>query len=169
MSTGSCNFKKILPISVPKCYGGKIYAFCQETFKVVRILLSETWSLPFHYGFVEAMNTLVQERHNHSENCITLKVSRRTQKVGIHFANEGFGLAFLSTDLGHIFGSNVGNEFGVMLRVKGPHKSEFAYDFVRIHPLIKYTDLIEYNILGDMKAPLLRCFLFFRSSRRETL
>ena len=29
---------------------------------------------------VEAMNTLSQERHNHSENCITVKVSRRTQK-----------------------------------------------------------------------------------------
>ena len=29
---------------------------------------------------VEAMNTLIQERHNHSENCITVKVSRRTQK-----------------------------------------------------------------------------------------
>ena len=30
--------------------------------------------------FVEAMNILVQERHTHSEHCITLKVSRRTQK-----------------------------------------------------------------------------------------
>ena len=29
---------------------------------------------------VEAMNTLIQERNNHSENCITVKVSRRTQK-----------------------------------------------------------------------------------------
>ena len=28
---------------------------------------------------VEAMNTLIQERRNHSENCITIKVSRRTQ------------------------------------------------------------------------------------------
>ena len=48
---GSCNFRNILPINVPKCYGGKIYVFWQETFKVVRILLPGTWSLPFHYGY----------------------------------------------------------------------------------------------------------------------
>ena len=47
-----------------------------------------------------------------------------------------------------------------MLRGKGPHKPEFAYDIVRIHSLMIYTDLIEYNIVGDTKAPLLRCFPF---------
>ena len=31
--------------------------------------------------FVEAMNTLIQERHNHSENCIKVKVSRRLKKL----------------------------------------------------------------------------------------
>ena len=69
-------------------------------------------------NFVEAMNTLIQERHNHSENCVTVKVSRRTQNVEIYLANEGSGLAFFSTDLEHIFGSNVGNDLGVMLRGK---------------------------------------------------
>ena len=108
------------------------------------------------------MNILIQERHSHSKNCIKVKVSRRTQKVEIYFANEGSGLAFFSTDLGHIFGSNVGNEFGVMLRGKRPHKSEFADDIVRIHSLMIYTDLIEteYNIVGDTKAPLVRGFPF---------
>ena len=47
-----------------------------------------------------------------------------------------------------------------MLRGKGPHKPEFAYD-IRIHLLMTYTELIEYNIVGDTKAPLLRCFPFF--------
>ena len=72
------------------------------------------------------LREFIQERHNHSENCITVKVSRRTQKVEIYLANEGSGLAFFSTDLGHNFGSNVGNEFGVMLRGKGPHKPQSA-------------------------------------------
>ena len=106
------------------------------------------------------MNTLIPERPNHSENSITVKVSRRTQKVEIYLANEGSGLAFFSTDLGHIFGSNVGNEFGVMSRGKGPHKPKCTYDIVRIQSLMIYTDLIEYNIVGDTKAPLLRCFPF---------
>ena len=111
---------------------------------------------------IEAMNTLTQERHNHSETCITVKVSQRAQKIEIYLANKGSGLAFFITDLGHVFGCNVGNEFGVMLRGKRPHKPEFAYDIVRIHSLMIYTDLIEYNSVGDTKVPLplLRCFRF---------
>ena len=37
---------------------------------------------------VEAMNTLIQERNNHNETCITVKVSRRTQKVVIMLAKN---------------------------------------------------------------------------------
>ena len=109
---------------------------------------------------VEAMNTLIQERHNNSENCITVKVSRRTQKNEIYFANERSGLPFFSTDLGNISRNNDGNEFGVMLRGKGPHKPKFAYDIVRIHSLMIFKDLIENNIVCDTKGPLLRCFPF---------
>ena len=35
---------------------------------------------------VEAMNTIIQERNNYNETCITVKVSRRTQKVVIMLA-----------------------------------------------------------------------------------
>ena len=98
---------------------------------------------------VEAMNTLIQERNNHNETCITGKVSRRTQKVVIMLANDSSGLAFCTTGLGHIFGNNVGNEFGVLMIGKRPHEPEFAYDSVRIYSLMIYT-----------KVPLLRCFPF---------
>ena len=47
---------------------------------------------------VEAMNKLIQERNNHNETCITVKVSRRTQKVVIMLANDSSGLAFCSID-----------------------------------------------------------------------
>ena len=109
---------------------------------------------------VEAMNTLIQEKNNHNETCITVKVSRKTQNVVILLANESSGLAFCSTDFGHIFGNNVGNEFGVLMIGKGTHEPEFAYDIVRIHSLMIYSDLVEYSIVGDTKAPLLRCFPF---------
>ena len=109
---------------------------------------------------VEAMNTLIQEINNHNETCITVKVSRRTQKVVIMLANDTSGLAFCRTDLGHIFDNNVGNEIGVLMIRKGPHEPEFAYDIVRIHSLMIYSNLAEYNIVGDTKAPLLRCFPF---------
>ena len=109
---------------------------------------------------VEPMNMLIQERNNQNETCITVKVSRRTQKVVIMLATDTSGLAFCSTDLGYIFCNNVGNEFVVLMIGKGPHEPEFAYDIVRIHSLMIYSNLVEYNIVGDTKAPLLRCFPF---------
>ena len=109
---------------------------------------------------VEAMYTLIQEKNNHNETCITVKVSRRTQKVVTMLANDTSGLAFCSTDWGHNFGNNLGNQFGVLMKRKGPHEPQFAYDIVRIHSLMIYSDLVEYNIVGDTKAPLLRCFPF---------
>ena len=148
-----CNFSNILPINAPKCHGGKKLAKSSE-FYCPRFY-------PSNADNVEAMNTLIQEKHNHSENCITVRVSGRTERVEIYIANEGSGLAVLSKELGHIFGSNVGNEFGVMLRGKGPHKPKTAYDIVRMHSLTIYTDLIECKIIGDTKTPFLRCFPFF--------
>ena len=109
---------------------------------------------------VEAMITLIQEKNNLNETCIAVKVSRRTQKVVFMLPNDTSGLEFCSTDLGHIFGNNVGNEFGELMIGKGPHEPEFAYDIVRIYSLMIYSDLVEYSIVGDTKAPLLRCFPF---------
>ena len=157
---GGCNFRNILPTNVPKYYGGKIYVFLQKFSKSSKFYYLEPGLYPSIRDSVEAMKTLVQEKHNRSEIGITVKVSRRTQKVEIYLANEGSGLAFLITDLGHIFGNNVDNEFGVMLRGKVPHKAKFAYYIVCIISLKIWTDLIEYNIVVDTKAPLLHCFPF---------
>ena len=115
------------------------------------------------------MNTLIPERHNHSESCIKVKKTRRTQKFVVYLANERSGLVFLSTDMGHIFDRNVAIKVGVLLRGKGPHQREFAYEIVRIHSFMVYTDLIENNILGDTKAPLRRRFLVISRLKLETL
>ena len=101
---------------------GKFMFFDKKFSKLSEICYLETGLYPSITDIVEAMNTLIQQRQNHSENCITFKVSRRTQKVEICLANEVSGLPFFSVDLGHIFGRNVGNEFGLMLRGKWPHK-----------------------------------------------
>ena len=109
---------------------------------------------------VEAMDTLIQERNNHNETCVTVKVSRRTQKVAIMLANDSSGLVFCNTDLGHIFSNNVVNNFEVLMKGKGPHEPQLAYDLVRIRSLMICSDLVEYNFVGDTEAPLLRCFPF---------
>ena len=106
------------------------------------------------------MNTLIQERNNHNETCITVEVSRRTQKIAIILANDTSDLAFCSTDLAHIFGNNVENELGLLMIGRSPHEPEFTYDIVRIHSLVIHSNIIEYNIVGDTKTPLLRSFPF---------
>ena len=73
---------------------------------------------------VEAMDTLIQEKNNHNEICITVKVSRGAQKIVIMLVNDTSGLAFCSTDFGHIFGYIVGNEFGLLVIGKGPLEPE---------------------------------------------
>ena len=139
---------------------GKFLFFDKKLSKLSECFCLEPGLFPSITDFCEAMITLIHERHNHSENCITVKVSRRTEKVQIYLANERSGLAFFSTDLGHNLGSKVGIKSGVMLRRKGPHKPEFAEYLFRIHFRIIYTDLIEYKIGGDTETPLMRCFLF---------
>ena len=54
----------------------------------------------------------------------------------------------------------MGNQFGVLMKGKGAHEPQFAYYFVRFHSLMIYGDLVEYSIVADTKAPLLRCFPF---------
>ena len=109
---------------------------------------------------VEAMNKIIQEKNNHNETCIQIKVTRETQKVEISLINTYSFLVFGSTDLGHIFGFDVGKSMGVLMPGTITIKPPFAYDIVRIHSLMIYTDIVEYNIVGDTKAPLLRCFPF---------
>ena len=157
---GGCNFRNILPINVPECNGGKVKFFDEKLSKSTSSYNIEPGLYTSITDIVEAVNTLIQEKNNHNETCITVRISRRTQKVVIMLANQTSSLAFCSTDQGHIFGNNVGNEFGVLMIVKGPHEPEFAYDIVRIHSLMIYSDLVEYNIVGDTKAALLRCFPF---------
>ena len=81
-------------------------------------------------------------------------------KVKVYLANEESSLAIFSTDLGQIFGGDVRNDLGILMCGKCPHEPTFAYDIVRIHSLMIYTDIAEYKIVADTKAPLLRCFPF---------
>ena len=154
----------ISEISYPSMYQnvteGNCIFFDKKPSKSLDFCHLEPGLYPSITDIVEAMNILIQERHKHSQNWIKVKVPRRTQKIEIYFSNKESGLAFFSSDLGHNFGSNVGNEFGVMLRGKGPHKPKFAYNIVRIHSVMIYTDLFEYNVVGDTNVPLLRCFPF---------
>ena len=60
---------------------GKFMFFDKKLSKSSEFFYLEPGIYPSIMDIVEAMNALFQERHNYSENCITVKVSRRTQKL----------------------------------------------------------------------------------------
>ena len=109
MVNGRLQFQKYPTHQCTKMLGREKLCFLKLS-KSSEFFYLEPGLYPSLTDIVEAMNILIQERHNHSENCIKVKVSRKTQKVDIYLANEASGLAIFSTDPGHIFGSNVGNE-----------------------------------------------------------
>ena len=66
-----------------------------------------------------------------------------------------------SADLSHIFGCDLEqNQTEVIMKGKCPHYPQSSYDIIRIHFLMIYSDIIEYNIVGDTKTLLLRCIPF---------
>ena len=111
-------------------------------------------------GIVETMNTLIQERNNHRDTCIRFKVKRVTQKLEVYLANEESSLAVCSADLGHIIGGDVQIDLGKLLRGKSLYETVLAHATVRVHWVMFYSDIVEYNIVGDTKSSLLRCFNF---------
>ena len=110
---------------------------------------------------VVAMNDKVRKRRGaqkYEYNGIYVSVDKITQKVAIHLPEDQSVFIIQSADLSHIFGCDLEqNQTGVIMKGKGPHYPQYSYDIIRIHSLMIYSDIIEYNIVGDTKTPLLRC------------
>ena len=156
---GGSNFWDFLPIKVPKRYKGEIHVIRWETLWSNRDLISWIW-------FVFLLNTRFGSyEYSHSKNNQPQRNLHHNQiqqgnAKKVYLAKEESSLAIFGTDLGHIFGGNVRNDFEKLIRGKRPHEPTFPYDFVRIHSHMIYNDIVEYNILGDTKRPLLRWFPF---------
>ena len=153
-------FRGFLPINVPKRYWGKIMFYDDKLSRTREAYYLESWLYSSKTDIVEAMNTLIQKRNNHRVTCITFEVSRVTQKIKVYLTNEEASLAVFSTDSGHIFGGDVRDDLGIVMCGKGSLEPPFAYDIVRFHSLMIYTDIAEYNNVGDSKTPLLHRFPF---------
>ena len=87
----------ISDISYPSMYQnvteGKFMFYDEELSKTTEAYYLEPGLYSSITDIVEAMNTLIQERNNHRDTCITIKVSRVTQKVKVYLANEESSLA----------------------------------------------------------------------------
>ena len=66
-----------------------------------------------------------------------------------------------SADFSNIFGCDLEqNQTGVIMKEKRPYYPQYSYDIMRKDSLMIYSDIIECNIVGDTKTPLLRCSPF---------
>ena len=118
---------------------------------------------------VNEMNKKIQEREKYEKIPINIKVKRITQRISLSFPNENSLLVIFSTNLCHVFGCEEAvYEMGVFMSGAGPHFPKFPYDIVRIHTLMIYSDIVEYNIVDDTKATLFRFFRLFLNLKMET-
>ena len=154
-----CNFGKLLPIIVPESYRGKIHVFRQEKSKVVRILLHGSWSLPLHY------KKCWSYEHCHSKKTTTAKAS--SQLTTVEDLKKLSYILELKDVVFHFLVQNWTFSRKYFLQwirsdveEKVPDKPELADENFDVYSLMIYTDLIECNIVGDLKALLLRCFPF---------
>ena len=110
---------------------------------------------------VVAMNNKVRNRigaQKYEYNGIYVSVDKITQKIALHLPEDQSVFIIQSADLTLIFGCDLEqNQTGVIMKGKELRYPQYSYDIIRIHSLLVYSDIIEYNIVGDTKTPLLRC------------
>ena len=114
------------------------------------------------------MNRKIQGREMYEKTPIILH-NQITQRISLSLPNENSLLVNFSADLCHVFGCEEAvYGMGVFMNGSGPHFPKFPYAIVRIHTLMIYSDIVEYNIVGDTKAALLGCIPFISKLRMET-
>ena len=85
---GGSIFRDLLPINVPNRYRGEILFYDEKLSKATEAYYLEPGLYSSITDIVGAMNTIIQQWNNHRDTCITIKVSKVTQKVKVHLANE---------------------------------------------------------------------------------
>ena len=111
--------------------------------------------------FVNGMNRKIQGHEMYEKTPIKSHVNKITHRISLSLRNENYLLVIFSADLCHVFGCEEAvNAMGVFMSGVGPHFPKLPYDVVRIHTSMIYSDIVEYNIVGDTEAAPLRCILF---------
>ena len=110
---------------------------------------------------VNEMNKRFQERENYESTPITLHVNKITQRISLSLPIKNSLRVIFSADLCHVFRCEEAvYGMGVFMSGAGPHFPKFPYDILRIHALMIYSDVVEYNIVGDTKAAFLQSIPF---------
>ena len=125
------------PSMYPNVTEGKFTFHDEKLSKITEAYYLEPGLYSSISDIVEALNTLIQERNNHTVTCITINFSRVTQKVKVYPAIEESSLAVFSIDLGHLFGGDVRNDLGIIMCAKDSHEPTIL--FASIHSWFTLT------------------------------
>lgn len=112
-----------------------------------------------------AMNDAVKESRRDDEVNLKWRTDNLSQQVEISLQSEDSKFVVYSQDLSSILGFHK-NE---ALTGKGPHTSIYPIDILRIHSVMVYTDIVQHTIVGDTRAPILRCFPFTQKVNRGSI
>ena len=132
-----------------------------ESYESVTILPGMYLSLD---EIFQSMNDALRLRNRQSVE-LKWKVDSITRHCEIELASDKSQLVFASQDLCSILGFSQ----SVWFSSKGPHRSEFPIDVLRFHSVMVYTDIVEFSIIGDTIAPILRCFPFNNKIQRDSI
>ena len=95
---------------------------------------------PSIVDIVVAMNNQIRERlsaHAFEYNGTYVSVDKITQKVAVHLPENQSVFVIQSSNLSQIFSCDLEqNQTAFMMKGKGPHYTQFSYDFIRIHSLM---------------------------------
>ena len=116
------------------------------------------------------MNNKIRERlvaQAVEYNGIYVSVDKMTQTVAVHLTESQSVFMIQISGLSHVFGCELEqSQTGFIMKGKGPHYPQDSYDIIKLHSLMIYSDIIEYNIVGDTKTPLLRCIPFLSKVKK---
>ena len=132
-----------------------------ESYESVTILPGMFLSLD---EIFQSMNDALRLRNRQSVE-LKWKVDSITRHCEIELASDKSQLVFASQDLCSILGFSQ----SVWFSSKRPHRSEFPIDILRFHSVMVYTDIVEFSIIGDTKAPILRCSPFINKIQRDAI
>ena len=143
-SMGSCNFRFILLIKVPKSQRGKVHVF-DKNFQNRQT--SITWNLVFTFPLRILLKpwTLLSKKDTNTAKTVSQFLCLKDCKKLIFtllMKNLVFYSIVRTCDTFMVV--MLANGFIVMSRGKGPHKLEFGWDIVHIHSLILYHFWIQF-------------------------
>ena len=91
-------------------------------------------------------------------NGIYVSGDKITQKRAVHLPEDQSVLITQNSNYSHSIGCNLEkNQTEIIISGKRPHLPQYSYNIIKKdYPMI-YSDIIELNIVGDIKATLMRC------------